>query len=263
VRPVNATDLLRRLGDGLLDLVFAPVCVACRGAIPADDPVRIICSVCWTRAHPLPPPRCPRCWDPRSPHGEGFCALCETLVPGLRSVRSAFVMEPPVSRMVHALKYDGWRAAAPAMARRMSGVPLPLDVAEEAALVVPVPISGVRLRERGYNQAELLALVFADETGRRCVPELLRRTRATESQTALHPDQRRANVARAFSVPAGHIPDIAGEHLLLLDDVWTTGATATACAEALLEGGARAVSVLTFARAAALPTRGDGLAPTT
>jgi ComF family protein len=117
-------------------------------------------------------------------------------------------------------------------------------------MVVPVPTSRTRLRERGYNQAALLAEGFAARTGRAYRPDLLARTRSTASQTSLHPGDRRANVARAFAAPgAGAANALLGEHVVLVDDVWTTGATALSCAEALREAGARAVSVVTFARA--------------
>ncbi|MBW3630663.1 MAG: ComF family protein, partial [Gemmatimonadetes bacterium] len=113
--------------------------------------------------------------------------------------------------------------------------------------------SGVRLRARGYNQAELLSSLVAELNGWVDGTKMLERTRATDSQTALHPTERRANVAGAFRVCVGRERELRREHVLLVDDVWTTGATALACAAALTSAGARAVSVLTFARA--LPER--------
>jgi ComF family protein len=248
---MNATWWLHNLADGLLDLVFAPVCVACGGAIPTVETTRIICRVCWTRARPLPAPQCPRCGEPlpAAASGSRHCTVCDALPPGLRSVCSAFLMADPASAMVHALKYRGWQAAAAPMAERMARLALPADVDAEARIVVPVPTSAARKRQRGYNQAELLAQEFARATQRFCHPDALQRTRATETQTALHPDERRANVAGAFVVSSDHASDFQREHVLLVDDVWTTGATASACAEALLAAGARAVSVVTFARA--------------
>lgn len=155
--------------------------------------------------------------------------------------------------MVHALKYGGWRALAAEMGARMTRVDLPLEVREEVQLVVPTPVSSVRLRQRGYNQAALLAEAVAGGLGLRCAPDLLVRTRASETQTALHPSERRANVAGAFRARVGSGPSLRLEHVLLVDDVWTTGATALACGAALTDAGARAFSVLTFARA--LPER--------
>jgi ComF family protein len=134
------------------------------------------------------------------------------------------------------------------MGRRMAGVRLPDDVRREARLVVPVPTTGLRIRERGYNQAELLARELA-LASRRTVLCALQRGGGAGSQTTLQPAARRANVAGVFNPVAGTERDIAGEHVLLVDDVLTTGATVTECADALVEAGARCVTVVTFARA--------------
>jgi len=238
---------LAALRDGLLDLVFAPVCAGCGNVVPTAEGERLVCRACWSRARAIPPPRCERCWAPAVP-GRSECGECESIPPGIRVVRSAYLMGEEVRALVHALKYRGWSALAAPMARRMAGLPLPADVEEEARLVVPVPTSRVRLRERGYNQAGLLAEELAAATGRRADAGVLVRERASGTQTTLHPGERRANVAGAFAVPAGRESAVAGEHVLLVDDVWTTGATAAACADALLEAGARVVSVVTFAR---------------
>jgi ComF family protein len=123
---------------------------------------------------------------------------------------------------------------------------LSAETAGEARVVIPVPTSTARERERGYNQAALLARGFAARTGRVAREDVLRRVRATTTQTALHPGERRANVARAFA--AHGAAELHGEHVILVDDVWTTGATALSCVEALVEAGTRAVSVATFAR---------------
>ena len=177
------------------------------------------------------------------------CTHCPLLPPSVRAVRSALVLHGPARELVHALKYGGWSALAEPMAQRMAAEPLGQEAEEEVRLVVPVPTSPVRIRERGYNQAALLAREVARLRGWECVVDGLVRGRSTGSQTALHPTERRANVAGAFAPTAGRGEMLRREHVLLVDDVWTTGATALACCDALLAGGARAVSVLTFARA--------------
>jgi len=242
--------LARDLWTGALDLVFAPVCVACREPIDTADPERVVCRLCWLKCRPLPVAKCPRCWTPlpwdREP--SPTCDSCRAWPASVRAVRSAYSMGDVPRRLVHALKYRGWEAAAAPMAARMARMAFPEDVEREAALVVPVPTGTARRRERGYNQAELLARALAAATGRAHDPRLLVRTRATATQTALHPGERRANVARAFAVPAGLAAELRGEHVIVVDDVWTTGATALACVQALLEAGARIASVATFAR---------------
>ncbi|HEX2095250.1 MAG TPA: double zinc ribbon domain-containing protein, partial [Longimicrobiaceae bacterium] len=148
--------------DGLLDLVFAPVCAACGTPVPTSEPERLVCRVCWSRARPVPPPRCERCWGALVPgrHAGPPCTGCEHLPAGIRVVRSALRMDDVTRRLVHSLKYRGWSALAEPMGRRLADLPFPPDVEEEARVVVPVPTSGVRLRERGYNQAALLAAVL-------------------------------------------------------------------------------------------------------
>lgn len=166
----------------------------------------------------------------------------------VRAARSACLLREPASALVHQLKYRGWHGLAMEMGDRMAAVPLPTDVRREASLVVPVPTTELRIRERGYNQAELLAVALASRS-RRTVLCALRRGGGVSSQTTLQPAERRANVAGAFRPMAGTERELAGEHVLLVDDVLTTGATVLECSEALVEAGARCVTVLTFARA--------------
>lgn len=244
--------MLSDLLHGVLDLVFAATCVACGGAIPSRAKQRFVCSACWTRTRPIPYPRCERCWTPL-PEAQGgsvpACRLCPTLRPALRAIRSPFVLGGPVRPMVHALKYRGWYGMARPLAERMASVTWPREVEAEVGVVVPVPLSASRQRERGYNQAALLANEVARAKGWICEQNALERARSSGSQTSLHPTERRANVAGAFRARAGAADRLALQHVLIVDDVWTTGATSLACGEAVLAAGARAFSVLTFARA--------------
>lgn len=235
----------------LLDLVFAPVCLACAGAIAAGDPKRLICGRCRSRVRPPRPPVCARCGAPllRTGRVSGpLCGECDRWPAALRAARSACLLEPPADRIVHQLKYRGWHALAEPVADRMAAVALPPDVEEETALAVPVPTTPARRRQRGYNQAELLARAYARRTRRRA-KLLLERTTGTATQTALQPAARQANVAGAFRVARGMERHVVGAHLLLVDDVLTTGATAAECTRTLVAAGARTASVITFARA--------------
>ncbi|HEX7089041.1 MAG TPA: ComF family protein [Longimicrobiales bacterium] len=239
------------LAAGLLDLVFAPICLGCDGPSRGRAPRRLICPQCRARLRPIPPPACPRCGAPRLRTGRPSgptCPECEAWPPWLRAARSAFLLHPPADRLVHQLKYRGWRALAEPLAEYMAAVPVPAAAGDGPSLVVPIPTTRRRLRERGYNQAELLARGLARHTGRTVIAAL-ERVSAAASQTALQPAARRANVAGSFRVAGDLKAVLTGRHLLLVDDVLTTGATVLECGATLVAAGVRAISVLTFARA--------------
>lgn len=163
-------------------------------------------------------------------------------------------MRGPGLEIVHALKYGGWPCAASGMAERMARLRWPADVRAEEPLLVPVPLSRQRERERGYNQSACLAGELAARWGTECRTDLLVRMRRTETQTRLTPEDRLRNVSGAFSAPESARIVLRGAHVVLVDDVVTTAATLNACAAALYASGARIISYVTFARA---PARGD------
>lgn len=154
---------------------------------------------------------------------------------------------------MHALKYEGWSGLAPFMGDAIAGA-LASDAAP-GAIVVPVPTTRRRERERGYNQAALLADRVAARFDAPRVDALLRPGEAA-SQTDLAPAARRENVREAFTANPVVIEVVSGRHVLLIDDVLTTGATAGAAAVVLSGAGARSVTLGAFARA--LPTAAPG-----
>lgn len=242
---------MHQLLSTILDLIYAPICLGCRGPILSGDTVRLVCRLCRTRIKPIPEPSCGRCGAPSLDTGrlpEPTCGECRGWPPSLRSARSACLLHPPADQLVYQLKYRGWHALAEPMAELMAKLKLPRDAEEEAHLVVPVPTTSTRLRERGYNQAERLAARYARSTRRTLHPVLVR-DGAASTQTVLQPAARKANVAGAFRVAEDAARQIEGEHLILIDDVLTTGATARECTRALVDAGARCVSLITFARA--------------
>lgn len=212
----------------------------------------LVCTLCWSRLAGLASPRCDRCGHP----SEGReCRFCDTLPPYVRSARSVCWMPHEIgSAVVHALKYHGWTSAARDMAARIARLGWPADVIAERAALVPVPLARDRERERGFNQAALLCESLAPYWKIPVWHDVLLRTRATRTQTRLTPGERSANVHDAFEVPVnqcGARGRMRGLHLVLVDDVLTTGATLNACAAALFHAGARTVSYATFGRARA------------
>jgi ComF family protein len=156
------------------------------------------------------------------------------------------VLASPVDDLVHALKYEGWPELAASMGSDLAKVPLARE--DAASVVVPVPTTAERLRRRGYNQAELLAASFAERTGRPLCRAALVRQAEGRSQTELTPAERRANVRGVFAPGRSH-DGVVGARVLLVDDVLTTGSTASEAATALTTMGAKRVTLVTFARA--------------
>jgi ComF family protein len=155
-------------------------------------------------------------------------------------VRSAVWLDAGARRAIHLFKYEGWWRIADALAVTMRRV-LPL---EREGVLVPVPLGATRQRTRGYNQSAVLATALGRLTGLPVAGNVLHRRRETASQTALTPEARRANLSGAF-VAAGPVPALP----ILVDDVFTTGATLAEAAAALLSAGGHQVRGFTFARA--------------
>lgn len=180
-----------------------------------------------------------------------ICAACRAQQPPFRAARSAFVFGGPLREAVHRLKYEGKLALAPRLAPLLSQAMERDTVLSGFApqFLVPVPLHRARQRQRGTNQSALLA----HELGRQLnipVAPCLRRTRDTPPQVELNRAQRQSNVRDAFALDAALWAKIGGRgaRLLLLDDVFTTGATLSECARALQRGGAGEICALTLAR---------------
>ena len=222
---------------GRLERLLLPgECLLCQAPLPDREWDALVCPLCRLRWRRVLPPWCERCGQPGLT--DVSCRFCAGWDAALEQVRSAFWLDGGAREAVHHLKYDGWPAMSRAMAGAMRHLPLP-----QGGVLVPVPLGRRRLRQRGYNQARMLADALGAAQGYRVV-EVLQRGRDTKSQTALTPDARAANVRGAF-VAGG----AAEGTFVLVDDVCTTGATLVAAAGALRAAGARRVEAVTFARA--------------
>lgn len=157
------------------------------------------------------------------------------------------MLHPPADRLVHQIKYRGWRALGEVMGSALARIERPAPGSLNVA-VQPVPTTAARIRERGYNQAALIAHAFAQCANFPYV-EWLERAPAASSQTTLQPAKRAANVAGAFRLRDFARHNAEGSCMVLIDDVLTTGATVSECAETLAAAGAASVCVLTYARA--------------
>ena len=250
-RGVALAGRARRVARAALDFLLPAACPCCDRAL-VDGEDELVCGRCWATIVELPYPQCARCGHPgtRSP-----CRWCSLLPPFVRAVRSVcWTHRGTGSSIVHAMKYGHWSAVAGGIARRMSRLGWPPDIVAERAAVLPVPLAETKQRERGFNQSERLASELAPRWRLPLWSDVLVRTRATETQTRLTPEERLANVSDAFRVQHTARQRLANTHVVLVDDVVTTAATLNACAAALVAGGARFVSYVTFGRA---PAAGD------
>jgi ComF family protein len=223
---------------GMERWLLPAACLLCSEPISERENDALICDLCRLRWRPIPHPVCDRCGQPSFRGLE--CRLCASWPEGLSRIRSAVWLEGSARAAVHQLKYEGWSRAAEAMADAMRG----LEPLTGRVSLIPIPLGGRRQRQRGYNQSERIAAAIAGRIGLSLRGDLLQRVRETRTQTALTPEARHANVAGAFRAEP-----VSGLELVLVDDVFTTGATLAAAAAALAAAGARRVEAVTFARA--------------
>lgn len=230
-----------------VDLVFPLKCAACRRKIQPDAeiPLCAACTAAIGRNHPPFCRKCGRTVDRKALNRGGVCSGCRRKDTHFDRAYSPFLYEGPVKALVHELKYRGKDRLGLTLGRLMAGFireyALNFDFID---YIVPIPLHPVKLREREFNQASLLAHAIAAALEKPVVDDALARRRATRTQTDLRHDQRYRNVAGAF-IPGKH--PVRRGNILLIDDVLTTGATASEAAKTLKDTGAGTVIVLTLA----------------
>jgi len=245
---INASNLLARAANTLLDWVYPRQCGLCGG--PSDDFGGHWCASCLADAHFVQAPFCQSCGLPvagRIDHAF-TCHTCEKLPPAYDMARSAFRYETVIRTAIHHFKY---RRAFWLQEDMVNGLEAAWNthLAEQSPTgVACVPLHHHRMRTRGYNQAALLAASLAARKGLPFLPSLLRRDRDTGSQTKLTAAARRRNVRGAFHVKEFRAATRVPNSVVLIDDVMTTGATVHECARVLKKAGVAQVFVLTLAR---------------
>ncbi len=257
---------LSRLMRGVSDVVFPPSCVDCRGLVEREQAeanvganageavgsaglsgFRHLCAKCAGQLDFVQPPHCTTCGSPfyGEVEGERVCPHCEGLHPAFREGRTAVLFKGPARALVIELKYHRGLHVLADMEEIFRRATHVCELAR-GAVVVPVPLHARKLRERGYNQAALLAEILARVAGGGArVEQALRRVEDTATQTAFDRRTRMANLKNAFALARGATinPDL---HYVLVDDVFTTGSTLNSCARSLRRAGGRNLDVITF-----------------
>ncbi|HXI09988.1 MAG TPA: ComF family protein [Thermodesulfobacteriota bacterium] len=230
--------------ESLVDMLFPPVCPLCEKEIAKGS----LCAQCsrsfWE--HRIKEPFCPVCGVPfpNSPGPGHKCGECLATPRPFVEARSACVYAPGVDAAVKAFKYGGRSMLAEALGGLL--IESAATFSAKPDLIMPVPLHKRRLRGRGFNQSLLLARVLSNGLSVKLDYLSLRRVRHTAQQTGLKHDEREKNVAGAFSLSAGSA--VSGSRVLLVDDVYTTGATIAECSKVLKKAGAE-VYAITLARA--------------
>jgi len=206
-----------------------------------------LCADCFGRTGFVSAPMCTCCGVPFPTAREStYCPTCEDSLPAFGQARAALRYDKHSRALILPFKHADRIELAPVLAGMMARAGAAL--LQKADVLVPVPLHRKRLFHRKYNQAALLALALGRVSGRRVQPDALQRTRATSPLEDKSPEERAAEVDGSFQVRPARVSSVAERNVVLVDDVMTSGATANACARALLSAGAASVDVLVAAR---------------
>ena len=220
----------------LIDYVLPPRCPGCGNVVEADHR---FCIACWQQLDFLTGPGCARCSIPMSVHDGLTCAVCMGSPPAFDSVISAVAYGDIARRVALKLKY-GRRTG---LARTIASILSP-RLEPDVALYIPVPLHRWRLWSRGFNQSHAIGSALATSHGATCRSDVLTRTHPTPALRGMNAGERQRTVKSAFAT----MTQLAGQSIYLIDDVFTTGATANACARALKKAGAGQVTVVCWTR---------------
>lgn len=227
------------------DFLFPPQCLACRNPV---GQLFTFCETCWPQVNFISPPACTSCALPLplGTHPPFFCAPCLNAPPAFTRAFAPFVYNEFLSLLILAFKNHKkfWLGAALAHWLKKT---LPSSYCPD--LIIPVPLHWARLLKRGYNQAALLSLALSKALNSPVASSLLKRIKPTSSQKGLSAKGRAENMKHAFLIKTKRNNQLKDKHILLIDDVMSSGATLRACAESLLAAGAKQVDVGMIARA--------------
>ncbi len=246
-RPVSTQariGILSSLWEAGKDLLFPPSCLGCKQQLPGWQAL-LFCPSCRDRIRFLKTPFCRCCGMPFAGSGDHLCADCLQGTFVFTKARAAVLYQEPVITPILAFKYSGEMTGLETFAT-LAGISARLKDLPKTDYIIPVPLHSKRLRERGFNQADLLAHRFFPHSPHKIRLDILLRARHTTTQSGQSGKARRLNLHNAFCL--GRPEEICGKSILLVDDVFTTGTTVNECSKILLAAGASQVVVFTLAR---------------
>ncbi len=234
-----------KAGEWLLNALLPRTCAHCGLDLHYLEP-KPLCPGCAALLEPLPELHCEACGLPLD-YGGGTCRDCRGGAPrSLALARSAFVFNPQLRSLVHTFKYRAREDLADFLAAEMAAAFTGFPELAHYTFLAAVPLHPAKRRERGFNQADLLAAALAARCNLFNLKDVSTRTRNTPSQTTLSKEKRKSNISGAFTVPKPEL--VKGRNILLIDDVATTLATLDELASELKKAGARSVAAYTLAR---------------
>ena len=240
--------MIERLVHGLRAIVYPKTCLSCRKKLAEKADDGFLCSQCRGKIKKNLPPFCVSCGRQLDKRwfAKNICPACQKNNLSFDRAYSPCAYEGVVRELIHKFKYNGKEHLGEPLSRLMSEFireySLPIDYID---CIIPVPLHKTRLREREFNQSEVLSRYLAQEFNKELVSNAIERFRHTRTQTELETHQRASNVKNSFRVTDPQA--IKGKFILLVDDVLTTGATSSEAAAALKSAGANIVFVLTIA----------------
>jgi len=240
--------MLYRLLSGLADIVWPKVCLSCKRKLEKRAGDKFICASCESSIKRNTPPFCKSCGRSlkKTNITKSICPDCIRKKLHFDSASSPCAYSGVIKELIHEFKYKNKDYLGLSLSKLMiefiKEYNMPINYVD---YIIPIPLHSTRLREREFNQAEVLSKHIADEFKINVLPDVLLRTKETKTQTDLEMHERIANVQNSFSVANREI--LKGKNILLVDDVLTTGATSSEAAKALKNAGANIVFVMTLA----------------
>jgi ComF family protein len=240
--------MLMRFIRGLVDIIWPKNCLICKNGLGAASVDNVVCLECWSKVKRNSPPFCHFCGRhlEKKNLSKGVCPTCIRKQPYFDRAFSPCQYDGVIKELIHAFKYKGKDYLGTTLSRLMlefiREYSVPMDLID---CIIPVPLHKTRLREREFNQAYILSKCIALQFNKKVLHNQLLRLRYTRPQVELLPQQRRENVRESFRMHKHS--SLKSKNILLVDDVLTTGQTASWAAYALKRAGANIVFVLTVA----------------